>query len=105
MVVELLQFKDSTKGGVKWQHQMSAAAGRVPRLQTYFHSAIHFCANFSFAALSKFLPTIAHDLGHDAVHAQELAASAYSAAFLLCLVIYTHRTSWAGADSFSWRPW
>jgi MFS family permease len=53
--------------------------------KNYMHAAIHFCCNFSFAALSNFLPTIIHSIGYDSVTAQGLSAPVYFAAFLLCL--------------------
>ncbi|PFH63292.1 hypothetical protein XA68_14944 [Ophiocordyceps unilateralis] len=83
LAVERLRLRDSTsRRGVQWK-QVLAGLGDY---KTYVHAAIHFCANYSFAALSNFLPTIVHDMGHDAVSAQGLTAPAYFVAFLLCLV-------------------
>ncbi|PNY30008.1 Alkaline phosphatase [Tolypocladium capitatum] len=83
LAVERLQLKDSTaKDGVKWKQVMAGFAD----YRNYVHSLIHFCANYSFAALSNFLPTIVKDMGYDATTAQGLTAPAYFAAFLLCLL-------------------
>lgn len=53
--------------------------------KNYVHSLIHFCANFSFVALSNFLPTIVRDMGYDSTRAQGLTAPAYLAAFFVCI--------------------
>ncbi|KAK5994130.1 High-affinity nicotinic acid transporter-like protein [Cladobotryum mycophilum] len=83
LAVERLQLQDKTsKGGVKWA-QVLAGLGDY---KNYVHMAIHFCANFSFAALSNFLPTIVRDMGYDPVTAQGLVAPAYFAAFLACVL-------------------
>lgn len=83
LAVERLQLRDSTaKDDVKWRQLLAAFRD----YKNYVHSVIHFCANFSFAALSNFLPTIVHDMGYDTVSAQGLTAPAYFAAFLLCVV-------------------
>ncbi|KAJ6439939.1 MFS transporter [Purpureocillium lavendulum] len=82
LAVERLQHKDSTtKSGVRWTQ---VAAG-LSDYKNYVHALIHFCANYSFAALSNFLPSIVKDLGYDAVQAQGLTAPAYLAAFLVCV--------------------
>ncbi|KAM4062282.1 major facilitator superfamily protein [Hirsutella rhossiliensis] len=83
LALERLQLKDSAaKDGVKWRQLLAGFRD----YKNYVHSAIHFCANFSFAALSNFLPTIVHDMGHDAISAQGLTAPAYFAAFVLCVL-------------------
>lgn len=83
LAIERLQLKDSTaKDGVKWRQVVAGFTD----YKNYVHSLIHFCANFSFAALSNFLPTIVKDMGHDSVTAQGLTAPAYFAAFLLCVL-------------------
>ncbi|PHH77025.1 hypothetical protein CDD80_997 [Ophiocordyceps camponoti-rufipedis] len=82
VAVERLQLRDSTaRRGVQWQQVLAGLKDG----KTYAHAAMHFCANYSFAALSNFLPTIVHDMGYDAVSAQGLTAPAYFAAFLLCV--------------------
>ncbi|KAF4591469.1 Alkaline phosphatase [Ophiocordyceps camponoti-floridani] len=82
VAVQRLQLRDSTaRRGVQWQQVLAGLSDG----KTYVHAAIHFCANYSFAALSNFLPTIVHDMGYDAVSSQGLTAPAYFAAFLLCV--------------------
>ena len=46
--------------------------------QNWIHAMIHFCCNYSFAALSNFLPTIVRDMGYTSVNAQGLTAPALS---------------------------
>ncbi|KAJ4256000.1 hypothetical protein NW762_009074 [Fusarium torreyae] len=80
--VERLQLRDSTsKQAVSWKQ---IVAGMID-YKNYMHAVMHFCCNFSFAALSNFLPTIIHSIGYDSVTAQGLSAPVYFAAFLLCL--------------------
>ncbi|POR35094.1 Alkaline phosphatase [Tolypocladium paradoxum] len=83
LAIERLQLKDSTANdGVRWTQVVAGFTD----YKNYVHSLIHFCANYSFAALSNFLPTIVQDMGHDPVTAQGLTAPAYFAAFLLCVL-------------------
>ncbi|OAQ79065.1 repressible alkaline phosphatase precursor [Purpureocillium lilacinum] len=82
LAVQRLQVKDSTaKGGVKWKQVVAGFSD----YKNYVHALIHFCANYSFSALSNFLPSIVKDLGYDSVKAQGLTAPAYFAAFLVCV--------------------
>lgn len=81
--VERLQLRDRTsKGGVQWKQVLAG----VLDYKNYTHGAMHFCCNFSFAALSNFLPTIVASMGYSSIDAQGLTAPAYFAAFLLCLL-------------------
>ncbi|UPK90040.1 hypothetical protein LCI18_000975 [Fusarium solani-melongenae] len=81
--VERLQVRDNTsKGAVSWKQIM---AGMLD-YKNYIHAIMHFCCNFSFAALSNFLPTIVKSMGYDSITAQGLTAPAYFAAFLLCIL-------------------
>ena len=74
LAVQRLQLKDSTaKGGVKWKQVVAGFSD----YKNYVHALIHFCANYSFSALSNFLPSIVKDLGYDSVKAQGLTAPAY----------------------------
>ncbi|KJZ76210.1 hypothetical protein HIM_04292 [Hirsutella minnesotensis 3608] len=83
LAVERLQLRDSTvKSGIKWQQLLASFCD----YKNYVHTVIHFCANYSFAALSNFLPTIVHDMGYDPVSAQGLTAPTYFAAFLVCVL-------------------
>lgn len=78
-----LQMRDDTSSeGVKWKQVLAG----ILDYKNYVHAIMHFCCNFSFAALSNFLPTIIHSLGFDSVAAQGLAAPLYFAAFLLCIL-------------------
>ncbi|KAH6838424.1 major facilitator superfamily domain-containing protein [Alternaria alternata] len=67
--------------------------------QNWVHATIHFCCNYSFAALSNFLPTIVRDMGYSSVNAQGLTAPAYFLAFLCCMF-----AAW-GSDRFGKRGW
>ncbi|EON68139.1 hypothetical protein W97_07288 [Coniosporium apollinis CBS 100218] len=53
----------------------------------YIHTMIHFSCNYSFAALSNFLPTIVQGMGYSSINAQGLTAPAYFVAFLLCVAV------------------
>lgn len=80
--VERLQVRDTTtKTSVSWKQIISGMLD----YKNYIHAIMHFCCNFSFAALSNFLPTIVHNMGYDSITAQGLTAPAYFAAFLCCL--------------------
>lgn len=82
LAVKRLQMRDTTaKGGVEWSQVLLG----LTDYKNFVHALMHFCANFSFAALSNFLPTIVHDMGFDAVKAQGLTAPAYFAAFLMSI--------------------
>jgi MFS family permease len=82
LAVQRLQLQDNTaKESVSWKQIL---AGMID-YKNYMHAIIHFCCNFSFAALSNFLPTIVNHMGYDSVTAQGLTAPAYFAAFLLCI--------------------
>ncbi|KAF2625565.1 MFS general substrate transporter [Macroventuria anomochaeta] len=67
--------------------------------QNWVHATIHFCCNYSFAALSNFLPTIVRDMGYSSVNAQGLTAPAYFLAFLCCMF-----AAW-GSDKYGKRGW
>lgn len=78
--VKRLQLRDSTEK-VKWKQVLIG----LTDFQCYAHGIIHFSCNYSFAALSNFLPTIVRDMGYDAIDAQGLTAPAYLAVFILCI--------------------
>lgn len=65
--------------------------------QNYVHTLIHFCNNYSYAALSNFLPTIVRDMGYSSVTAQGLTAPPYFAAFVCCVA-----AAWA-SDRYGMR--
>lgn len=67
--------------------------------QNWVHATIHFCCNYSFAALSNFLPTIVRDMGYSSVNAQGLTAPAYFLAFFCCMF-----AAW-GSDKYGKRGW
>ncbi|KAF6813668.1 major facilitator superfamily transporter [Colletotrichum plurivorum] len=80
--VERLQVRDRTrKSGVRWDQIFAG----MTDYQNYVHTLIHFCNNYSFAALSNFLPTIVPDMGYSSVTAQGLTAPPYFAAFVCCV--------------------
>jgi MFS family permease len=56
--------------------------------------SIHFCCNYSFAALSNFLPTIIETMGYISVNAQDLAAPPYLLSFLCCVASATVSDRW-----------
>lgn len=92
--IERLQIHDSTeKQGVKWKQ---IAAG-LTDYKNWVHAVMHFGCNYSFAALSNFLPTIVKEMGYSSINAQGLTAPAYFTAFLLCvLAAYV-------SDRYGWR--
>lgn len=94
--LERLETVDRTaKTKVSWK-QITAG---LTDYQNYVHTLIHFSCNYSFAALSNFLPTIVRDMGYSSVHAQGLTAPAYLSAFICCI---------AGAylsDKYGKRGW
>ncbi|CAH0045115.1 unnamed protein product [Clonostachys solani] len=81
---ERLHLRDATpaKRGVQWEQVLAGLAD----YKVYTHALVHFCCNFSFAALSNFLPSIVEGMGYSSVDAQGLTAPAYLAAFLMCLL-------------------
>lgn len=82
LAVQRLQLQDNTsKEAVSWKQ---IVAGMLD-YKNYIHAIMHFCCNFSFAALSNFLPTIVKNMGYDSITAQGLTAPAYFAAFLCCI--------------------
>ncbi|OJJ54414.1 hypothetical protein ASPSYDRAFT_61039 [Aspergillus sydowii CBS 593.65] len=71
--VKCLQVRDTASNqAVNWKQII---AGMLD-YKNYVHAIIHFFCNFSFAALSNFLPTII----------DSLTAPAYFGAFLLCIL-------------------
>ncbi|KAK7226845.1 hypothetical protein V2G26_014848 [Clonostachys chloroleuca] len=82
---ERLQIRDATptkRGVVQWRQVLAG----LRDYKNYTHALIHFCCNFSFAALSNFLPSIVEGMGYSSIDAQGLTAPAYLAAFLSCLL-------------------
>jgi MFS family permease len=94
--VERLQTVDRTaKQKVQWKQIFAG----LTDYQNYMHALIHFCCNYSFAALSNFLPTIVKDMGYSSINAQGLTAPAYFTAFLCCLF-----AAWV-SDKYGKRGW
>ncbi|KAL1655363.1 hypothetical protein SLS61_002250 [Didymella pomorum] len=83
------------KSKVSWTQVFAGLAD----YQNWVHATIHFCCNYSFAALSNFLPTIVRDMGYSSVNAQGLTAPAYFLAFLCCMF-----AAW-GSDKYGKRGW
>uniref|UniRef100_A0A0B7K4D0 Major facilitator superfamily (MFS) profile domain-containing protein n=1 Tax=Bionectria ochroleuca TaxID=29856 RepID=A0A0B7K4D0_BIOOC len=60
---ERLQVRDTSptkRGVVQWKQVLAGLAD----YKNYTHALIHFCCNFSFAALSNFLPSIVEGMGY-----------------------------------------
>lgn len=92
--VERLQQRDNTKkSAIRWDQVFAG----MTDYQNYVHTLIHFCNNYSFAALSNFLPTIVRDMGYSTVTAQGLTAPPYLAAFVCCVA-----AAWA-SDRYGMR--
>lgn len=92
--VERLQQRDNTKkSAIRWDQVFAG----MTDYQNYVHTLIHFCNNYSFAALSNFLPTIVRDMGYSSVTAQGLTAPPYLAAFVCCVA-----AAWA-SDRYGMR--
>tara|TARA_R110002003_G_scaffold116_18_gene10235 strand:- start:4684 stop:5256 length:573 start_codon:yes stop_codon:yes gene_type:complete len=85
----------TTKSKVSWTQIFAG----LKDYQNWVHAMIHFCCNYSFAALSNFLPTIVRDMGYTSVNAQGLTAPAYFLAFLCCMF-----AAW-GSDKYGKRGW
>ncbi|KAF5536608.1 nicotinamide mononucleotide permease [Fusarium mexicanum] len=79
--VQRVQGPDGAKKNVNWRQIIAG----ILDYKNYVHAVIHFCCNFSFAALSNFLPTIVNAMGYSSINAQGLTAPAYFTAFLLCM--------------------
>lgn len=80
--VERLQAFDTTaKNKIQWSQVLSGLSD----YKNYVHMTIHFCCNYSFAALSNFLPSILESMGYTSINAQGLAAPPYLVSFLCCV--------------------
>ncbi|KAH9230332.1 hypothetical protein K456DRAFT_1752058 [Colletotrichum gloeosporioides 23] len=80
-----------------WRYLFIIVFAGMTDYQNYVHTLIHFCNNYSFAALSNFLPTIVRDMGYSSVTAQGLTAPPYLAAFVCCVA-----AAWA-SDRYGMR--
>lgn len=85
----------TAKSKVSWKQVYAG----LTDYQNYVHAMIHFCCNYSFAALSNFLPTIVRDMGYGSINAQGLTAPAYLLAFVCCMF-----AAW-GSDKYGKRGW
>ncbi|KAF5705770.1 high-affinity nicotinic acid transporter [Fusarium mundagurra] len=79
--VQRVQGPDGAKKNVNWRQIVAG----ILDYKNYVHAIMHFCCNFSFAALSNFLPTIVNAMGYSSINAQGLTAPVYFTAFLLCM--------------------
>ncbi|KAG5761598.1 hypothetical protein H9Q72_010284 [Fusarium xylarioides] len=79
--VQRVQGPDGAKKNVNWRQIIAG----ILDYKNYVHAIMHFCCNFSFAALSNFLPTIVNAMGYSSINAQGLTAPVYFTAFLLCM--------------------
>lgn len=91
--VERLQTVDHT---AKSRVDRSQIFNGLSDYKNFVHTSIHFCCNFSFAALSNFLPTILNDMGYTSINAQGLSAPPYFASFLLCITAAVISDRWGG---------
>ena len=82
LAVERMQTRDRTeKSKVHWKQFLAGAID----YRNFVHTFIHFMCNYSFAALSNFLPTIVQNMGYSSVNAQGLTAPIYLVSFLCCV--------------------
>ncbi|ETS78450.1 hypothetical protein PFICI_10512 [Pestalotiopsis fici W106-1] len=94
LAIERMETRDTTKKSVISRPQLIAG---LTDYKNYAHAILHFCCNYSFTALSNFLPTIIHNMGYDSINAQGLTAPVYLGAFFVSLLIawlsdrYGHR--------------
>lgn len=81
--IERMQTRDRTKkSSIHWKQFFDG----VKDYRNITHMMIHFMCNYSFAALSNFLPTILNSMGYSSINAQGLTAPVYFASFLCCVV-------------------
>ncbi|KAF2030710.1 MFS general substrate transporter [Setomelanomma holmii] len=93
---ERLQTIDRT---AKTKFNWSRIFAGLKDYQNWVYALIHFCCNYSFAALSNFLATIVRDTGYSSVNAQRLTAPAYFLGVLCCMFV-----AWA-SDKYGKRGW
>lgn len=80
--VERFQTRDHTKKtSVNWTQFFAG----IKDYRNITHTLIHFMCNYSFAALSNFVPTIVNAMGYSSINAQGLTAPIYFASFLCCV--------------------
>ncbi|KAL3456263.1 major facilitator superfamily domain-containing protein [Aspergillus heterothallicus] len=83
MAVDRLQTRDrSDKRHINWKHILEG----LTDYRNVMHTFIHFMCNFSFAALSNFMPSIVQGMGYSSINAQGLTAPMYLLAFILCVL-------------------
>ena len=80
--VERMDMRDNTRKSRLSKDQLLAGLGDY---RNYVHSFMHFCSNYSFAALSNFLPSIINSMGYGGINAQGLTAPPYLGAFVCSL--------------------
>lgn len=94
--VERLQTVDRTeKSKLRWSQVVSGLAD----YKNYTHMLIQFCCNFSFAALSNFLPSILEAMGYTSINAQGLAAPPYLVSFFCCVAAAIISDKWTSRSA------
>lgn len=94
--VERLQTIDRTqKNKLRWTQVFSGLSD----YKNYTHMLMHFCCNFSFAALSNFLPSILEAMGYTSIKAQGFAAPPYLASFICCMGAAIVSDKWSSRSS------
>jgi MFS family permease len=94
--VERMETRDTTQKSKLSKEQLTAG---LTDYKNYCHACLHFCCNYSFAALSNFLPTIIHNMGYDSIDAQGLTAPPYLGAFITSILV-----AWV-SDRYGSRGW
>lgn len=94
--VERMETRDSTS---KSKLSLKQSLAGLADYKNWCHAILHFSCNYSFAALSNFLPTIVHNMGYDSINAQGLTAPPYLGAFITSMI-----AAWF-SDRFGQRGW
>ena len=83
IAIERMETRDTTAKHKLNRAQIFAGLGDY---KNWCHACLHFCCNYSFAALSNFLPTIVNSMGYNSIDAQGLTAPPYLGAFVSSII-------------------
>lgn len=83
LAVERMETKDTTRKSKLSTTQLLAG---LRDYKNWCHAILHFSCNYSFAALSNFLPTIVNHMGYSSINAQGLTAPPYLGAFITSML-------------------